>query len=141
MGVLAKAYNAARFMCMRDFGAAPELLVNGRDYEEYLQRNAENQWELPYVHKHLFYVFLEIMKNSARASLERSIDLEEKGAAKGNPGHVPVPPIRVTVPEHIISVGEEFREGAVLKMADTGLGMNRVVLQKAWSYFFSSVKD
>merc|ERR1719174_2578580 len=63
------------------------------------------------------------------------------GSAKGAPIVLPVSPIRVTVPEHLISVGEEFREQAVLKLADTGQGMNRVVLSKAWSYFFSSVKD
>lgn len=146
--VLVKAHKAARFMCMRDFGAAPELLVNGQGYEEYFQDNAENQWELAYVHTHLFYIFLEIMKNAARASLERSIDLEDRHSREREyrVHDIPVPPIRVTVPEHMIaggedSVGEEFREQAVLKLADTGLGMNRVVLQKAWSYFFSSVKD
>jgi pyruvate dehydrogenase kinase 2/3/4 len=85
----------------------------------------------------LFYVFFEIMKNSARASLECSMDLEDKGSSN----YRPIPPIHITVPEQVSPVGKEFGNPAVLKLADEGLGMSRLVLQKAWSYFFSSVKD
>lgn len=133
---LIEAYQAAKFICTRDFGAAPELLVNGLEGEEFLQNSAENQWEVAHVRTILFYVFYELMKNSARASLECSMDLEDKGSIN----HSSIPPIRVTVPDDFNSVGEELNP-AVLKLADAGLGMSPPVLSKAWSYFFSSVKD
>lgn len=85
----------------------------------------------------LFYVFFELMKNAARASLQRSMDLEDKCSSN----HRPIPPIRITVPEQVSPAGTAFGNPAVLKLADTGLGMSPLVLQKAWSYFFSSVKE
>lgn len=137
ISILVKAHQAAKYICMRDFGAAPELLVNGVEYEEYLQHGAEKQWEIAHVRTILYYVFFEIVKNAARASLECSMDPEDKGSSS----HRPIPPIRVTVPEQIISGDTMFGNPSVVKLADTGVGMSRPVLQKAGSYFFSSVKD
>merc|ERR1719223_780301 len=71
--ILGDAYRAARFMCLRDFKVSPELYVNGVPYDEYVLR-AESlaDQRFPYVHTHLFYIFLELLKNAARASVERA---------------------------------------------------------------------
>ena len=38
--ILSRAYVATRWMCMRDFQRAPELLVNGTMHDEYVQQKA-----------------------------------------------------------------------------------------------------
>lgn len=129
--ILIRAYTAARFMCLRDFDLAPDLLVNGVPYEEFAAETMDMQ-ACPYVHTHLFYIFLELIKNAARASVERA-QIEDV-ATEG--GSLLVPPVHVTVPEDT-SIWNEERS---VKIADRGTGMSRIVLTKAFSYFYSSVK-
>mmetsp|Transcript_100703 Transcript_100703/g.291078 ORF Transcript_100703/g.291078 Transcript_100703/m.291078 type:complete len:407 (-) Transcript_100703:47-1267(-) len=128
--ILSRAYVAARFMCMRDFQLAPNLEVNGVTHDEYILSEASRHQHFPYVHTHLFYVFLEILKNAARASIERA-QLE---SGDGRPPKIPS--LRVIVPEEQ-SLWNRERS---IKLADRGTGMSRHVLSKAFCYFFSSVK-
>lgn len=132
MTILSNAFIAARFMCVRDFQTAPDLLVNGVPHDEYILSDASRQQHFPYVHTHLFYIFLELVKNAARASIE-AVQEEEGGSAK----LLKIPPMRLIIPE-----GQEVwdRERSV-KLADKGTGMAREVLSKAFCYFFSSVKS
>eukprot|EP00425_Heterocapsa_triquetra_P023060 CAMPEP_0195107920 /NCGR_PEP_ID=MMETSP0448-20130528/82785_1 /TAXON_ID=66468 /ORGANISM="Heterocapsa triquestra, Strain CCMP 448" /LENGTH=346 /DNA_ID=CAMNT_0040144407 /DNA_START=25 /DNA_END=1061 /DNA_ORIENTATION=- len=133
IAILSRAYNAARFMCLRDFQMAPELLVNGELHEEFLLRDVSTQQHFPYVHTHLFYIFLELVKNAARATIERA----QMEAAAGPPGRKPLlPAIQITVPEEQAT----WDKARCVKLADRGSGMNRKVLSKAFCYFFSSVK-
>jgi len=136
--ILSRAYVATRFMCMRDFQTAPELLVNGTMHDEYVQQGVQQHFA--YVHTHLFYIFLELVKNAARASIERAqLEglLEDTFAGNGGgDSKAEIPSIRVTVPEE---QGIWDHERSV-KLADHGTGMNRRVLSKAFSYFYSSVK-
>lgn len=132
IAILSRAYVAARFMCLRDFQAAPDLLVNGIPYEEYAASTASGQQRFPYVHTHLFYIFLELLKNAARASIERA-QLEGGPDARGR---LRVPPLHVIVPEEATLWDRERS----VKLADGGTGMNRQVLSKAFCYFYSSVK-
>eukprot|EP00437_Effrenium_voratum_P002559 CAMPEP_0181419716 /NCGR_PEP_ID=MMETSP1110-20121109/12217_1 /TAXON_ID=174948 /ORGANISM="Symbiodinium sp., Strain CCMP421" /LENGTH=327 /DNA_ID=CAMNT_0023542741 /DNA_START=229 /DNA_END=1210 /DNA_ORIENTATION=- len=129
--ILSRAYVATRFMCMRDFQMAPDLLVNGTMHDEYVLRQDVQQQHFAYVHTHLFYIFLELVKNAARASIERV-----QTSADRNGGRAEIPSMNVTVPEE---VGIWDHERSV-KLADRGTGMNRSVLGKAFSYFYSSVK-
>ncbi|CAE7458756.1 Pdk3 [Symbiodinium sp. CCMP2592] len=129
--ILSRAYVATRFMCMRDFQMAPDLLVNGTMHDEYVLRQDVQQQHFAYVHTHLFYIFLELVKNAARASIERV-----QTSAGRNGGRAEIPSMNVTVPEE---VGIWDHERSV-KLADRGTGMNRSVLGKAFSYFYSSVK-
>ncbi|CAJ1449393.1 unnamed protein product, partial [Effrenium voratum] len=41
--ILSRAYVATRFMCMRDFQRAPDLLVNGTMHDEYVLRQARDE--------------------------------------------------------------------------------------------------
>eukprot|EP00928_Gymnodinium_smaydae_P063309 TRINITY_DN46938_c0_g1_i1.p1 TRINITY_DN46938_c0_g1~~TRINITY_DN46938_c0_g1_i1.p1 ORF type:complete len:482 (-),score=91.60 TRINITY_DN46938_c0_g1_i1:138-1583(-) len=129
--ILTRAYKSARFMCMRDFGIAPDLMVNGVHHLEYIEGRSLHQ-EFPYVHTHLFYIFLELMKNAARASVER---MENEGSL-GTCSAADVPPLYITVPEDM-SLWNQERS---VKLADGGTGMGRSVLTKAFCYFYSSVK-
>jgi len=72
--ILTRAYAAARFMCMRDFQMAPDLLVNGVAHDDFLAEKiaVTKQHRFAYVHTHLFYIFLELVKNAARASIEQA---------------------------------------------------------------------
>mmetsp|Transcript_71183 Transcript_71183/g.204116 ORF Transcript_71183/g.204116 Transcript_71183/m.204116 type:complete len:401 (-) Transcript_71183:44-1246(-) len=126
---LSRAFVAARFMCMRDFQAAPDLKVNGVMHDEYILSEISRQQHFPYVDTHLFYIFLELVKNAARASIMRA---QQDGADLSH-----VPSISILVPE------EQYtwdRERSV-KLADKGTGMSRGTLSRAFCYSFSSVKD
>jgi hypothetical protein len=131
--ILSRAYSAARFMCLRDFQMAPEMLVNGELHEEYIMRDVATQQHFPYVHTHLFYIFLELVKNAARATIERA----QMEAANCPQGRKPLlPAIQITVPEEQ-AIWDKAKS---VKLADRGTGMDRIVLSKAFCYFFSSVK-
>jgi len=127
---LTRAYVAARYMCIRDFQVAPDLLVNGVAHEEYVAAKVAKPQHFAYVHTHIFYIFLELVKNAARASIERA-QHESEGSRK-----LQIPAIHVIVPEEQGMWGQERS----VKLADRGTGMNRSVLSKAFCYFYSSVK-
>lgn len=129
--ILSRAYVAAKFMCMRDFQMAPELRVNGILHDEYILTSATKQQRFSYVHTHLFYIFLELVKNAARASIERA-QMESGGNAR----QADIPALRVIVPEDEFTWNKERS----VKLADRGTGMSRGVLSKAFCYFYSSVK-
>ncbi|CAE8641211.1 unnamed protein product, partial [Polarella glacialis] len=134
--ILSRAYVATRFMCMRDFDMAPDLLVNGVPHDDYLQQEGKSHQHFAYVHTHLFYIFLELIKNAARASIERaqieSALCENESRLDGRQ----IQALNVIVPED----QELWDQEKSVKLADLGTGMNRSVLSKSFSYFYSSVK-
>jgi len=141
--ILSRAYIATRFMCNRDFQMAPDLHVNGVMHDEYVLREGAKQQHFAYVHTHLFYIFLELVKNAARASIERaqvegvaSDTLRPESIGFEGPKPEQPAPLHVIVPEEQ-SLWDQERS---VKLADRGTGMNRNVLSKAFSYFYSSVK-
>eukprot|EP00929_Paragymnodinium_shiwhaense_P053244 TRINITY_DN26656_c0_g1_i1.p1 TRINITY_DN26656_c0_g1~~TRINITY_DN26656_c0_g1_i1.p1 ORF type:complete len:415 (+),score=34.15 TRINITY_DN26656_c0_g1_i1:103-1347(+) len=132
--ILSRAFSAARFMCLRDYKVAPELLVNGISHHDYLAAKfGKTQQHFAYVHTQLFYILLELIKNAARASVE-SAQAQQSPEAKGK---IDIPPIRVIVPEDQALWNQERS----IKLEDRGTGMGRHVLSKAFCYFYSSVKD
>jgi len=141
--ILSRAFVAARFMCMRDFKMAPDMKINGIPHDEYIRHDAATQQHFAYVHTHLFYIFLELLKNAARACIERAqldVDgdiggLTARSQKKGN-AMPKIPEINVIVPEGQVMWDQERS----IKLADQGTGMNRIVLSKAFCYFYSSVK-
>lgn len=134
--ILSNAFTAARFMCMRDFEIAPALLINGVPYDEYRMAAAESKQEhqFEYVHTHLFYIFFELLKNAARASVERRLADEERGVPFTD---ADLPPIRIVVHED----AEDWAQERSIRLTDEGTGMTRDVLSKSFCYFFSSVKQ
>merc|ERR1711861_63464 len=122
---------------MRDYEVAPELFVNNEKVEDFLASSAQSH-AFPYVHTQLFYIFLEILKNAARASIERAqmeagvsgevhdgVFIANSSKAEGLK-RLSIPPIRVVVPED-----EAMWEAEkTVKLADQGTGMSRNVLGK-----------
>jgi pyruvate dehydrogenase kinase 2/3/4 len=142
IAVLTRAFESTRFMCVRDFEMAPELLVNGMPHEEYFSEKGSLQHNFPYVHTHLFYMLLELLKNAARATIERSLygsEYDPQSFLTNGPWCSKVPPLRpvhVVLPEDVNTWNQERS----VKLADSGTGMNRHVLSKAFSYFYSSME-
>eukprot|EP00913_Durusdinium_trenchii_P031038 g29068.t1 len=111
-------------------------LPSSEHFGHWEERGAQQHFA--YVHTHLFYIFLELVKNAARASIERA-QLEERfasffglcliGCASAKAG--------CTAALEDQKIWDHERS---VKLADHGTGMNRRVLGKAFSYFYSSVK-
>lgn len=132
--VLANAYRAAKFMCIRDLHVAPELNINGLPYDEFKIISSGKVQCFPYVSAHIFYIFLELLKNAARGTVERArLEVVQPYAPQRS---LVLPPIRVCVP---VGSGAWLRERSI-KLADSGTGMSRQVLNNAFCYFYSSVQ-
>jgi len=135
IAILSRAFSAARFMCLRDFSMAPDLYVNGIPHLDYVARESSERQHFAYVHTHLFYIFLELVKNAARASIERA--QSEATGADFDIDMPDIPRLNVFVPEEQTMWDQERS----VKLADKGTGMTRQVLAQALSYFYSSVKS
>jgi len=147
--ILERAYASCKFICMRDYNVAPELVVNGTSVDDFLADSASEKHCFPYVHTQLFYIFLELLKNAARASIERGqmeagvsgdvVDgvFRANSASSSESLPLKIPPIRIVVPESQAMWDVE----RAVKLADSGTGMSRIVLNKAFCYFFSSVEN
>merc|ERR1719272_1941498 len=99
------------------------MRLNGVWHDDYMMRELDAEHSFPYVHTHLFYIFLEIMKNSARASIERARRKGALGAESDKAARIDerdIPDLQITVPE-----GARWDEERSVKLADAGIGMNR----------------
>lgn len=145
--ILERAYSNCKFICMRDYQVAPDLNVNGRPVEDFLVTEVAQGQTFPYVHTHLLYIFLELLKNGARASIERAqMDAGIHGdvvdgvftadACYLEPPALNIPALNILVPEQ----KELWDRERSVKLEDKGTGMSRRVLHKAFCYFFSSIK-
>mmetsp|Transcript_10719 Transcript_10719/g.13306 ORF Transcript_10719/g.13306 Transcript_10719/m.13306 type:complete len:376 (+) Transcript_10719:65-1192(+) len=117
------ATDAARHaasLCERQFGLAPEVQVRGR-----------LDLSFAYVPDHLYYIMLELLKNSMRATVENAMLRTNKTNAF-HLDHSDLPPIRVVVAD-----GED-NEDVALKVSDEGGGIPRSHLPRVWSYLFTT---
>jgi pyruvate dehydrogenase kinase 2/3/4 len=99
----------ATLMCEREYGEAPYVDIQGSLHLTF-----------PYIPTHLHYIFLELLKNAMRATME-------KHAEAGS-----YPPVTV-----IIADGTE-NEDVVVKVADEGGGICRSQVDKIWSYLYTT---
>jgi pyruvate dehydrogenase kinase 2/3/4 len=87
--------------------------------------------EFTYVPHHLHYMLGELLKNSCRATLRRTMDSD---LHKGNSNKkATLPPIRV-----IIVKGEE---DVTIKIADTGGGIPRSLMNSIWKFAHSTADE
>ena len=91
----------------RQFGVAPDVKIEGR-----------TDLDFEYVPDHAFYILLELLKNSMRASCEASPE---------DP-----PAVRVVVADG------EANEDVALKVSDEGGGIARSDLRRVWSYLYTT---
>lgn len=140
--ILAKAFQATRTICTRDYRCAPELLINDVPHEQFLKSEVAQAQRVPYVQAHLLYMLMEFLKNAARASIEGAqlqcgIAVDGSAGSSQDMAFLEVPPIRVTVSEQ----KDAWDLERAMKIGDSGTGMGQSVLSKAFCYFYSSVKS
>merc|ERR1712070_304645 len=111
--VALQAIEDATYMCTRQHGDAPEVIIVGRV-----------DLTFPYVPSHLHYILLEFLKHSMRATVEyHSVNGEISDD---------MPPIKI-----VIADGEE-NEDVVIKVSDEGGGIRRSNMGRLWSYLFTT---
>ncbi|KAJ0978671.1 hypothetical protein J5N97_014145 [Dioscorea zingiberensis] len=111
MQVARAASEDARFICLREYGSAPEINFYG-----------DPDFTFPYVPQHLHLMVFELVKNSLRAVQERFSDPDKD-----------VPPIRIIVADGI--------EDVTIKISDEGGGIARSGLSKIFTYLYSTAKN
>lgn len=97
-------------MCLREYGRAPDLEINGRCDLTFC-----------YIPSYLRYMLLELLKNAMRATVERYKDSDER-----------LPPVKVLIAD------DRENEDVVIKVADAGGGISRKNMGKIWSYLFTT---
>jgi pyruvate dehydrogenase kinase 2/3/4 len=115
------AVEDAAFVCRREYGEAPDVVVEGR-----------TDLVFPYVPSHLFYILLELLKNSMKAVVETHGDVDGDGDADDA---FDLPRVRI-----VIADGED-NEDVVIKVADEGGGIKRRHLPRVWNYLFTTSSD
>uniref|UniRef100_A0A7S0WY09 Protein-serine/threonine kinase n=1 Tax=Chlamydomonas leiostraca TaxID=1034604 RepID=A0A7S0WY09_9CHLO len=105
------AINDARSICLREYGASPEVTVYG-----------DPKFAFPYVPSHLHHMVFELVKNSLRAMQDKYEDDD-----------VEPPPIRLVV--------AEGGEDVTIKVSDEGGGIPRSGMPSIWTYLYSTAKQ
>lgn len=107
-------------VCGETYGVAPEVFITG-----------DRRLQLPYIPSHFDYILYEVLKNSARAVVERHFcpgtgqDDVPMGMSRR------LPPIRVRIcnaDEHI-----------VLRISDEGGGIPSGSAPKIWQFGFTTI--
>jgi pyruvate dehydrogenase kinase 2/3/4 len=122
--IVQTAAEHATDLCMQNYGQAPEVIIEGRI-----------DLTFPYFPTHLHYMLLELLKNACRATMEHHEKSEAVRRPKGFSFYTmdsDPPPVRV-----IIADGTE-NEDVVIKISDQGGGIRRSVVDKIWSYLFTT---
>ncbi|KAJ1462939.1 mitochondrial branched-chain alpha-ketoacid dehydrogenase kinase-domain-containing protein [Pelagophyceae sp. CCMP2097] len=112
------AVEQATSLCERQFGDAPKVEIHGR-----------LDLTFSYVPDHLYYIMLELLKNSMRATVEHALRSAGPGADVGD---LKMPSIKVVVAD-----GED-NEDVALKVSDEGGGIARSHMPRVWSYLFTT---
>lgn len=111
VGVAQDAINDARSICLREYGASPEVTVYG-----------DPKFAFPYVPSHLHHMVFELVKNSLRAVQDKFEDADNEP-----------PPIRLVV--------AEGGEDVTIKVSDEGGGIPRSGMPNIWTYLYSTAKQ
>lgn len=108
--IVRQAADDANRMCQKEYGAAPEVVINGRC-----------DLTFPYIPTYLHYMLLEVIKNAMRATVEKHGDSDE-----------PYPTVTVIIAD------QHDNEDVIIKIADVGGGIRRSHVKKIWSYLFTT---
>jgi len=109
--IAADAIDHAVVLCRDAFGVAPDVVVEGN-----------KNLTFPYVKTHLFYMMLELLKNSLRATVEF------------NGEDAVLPDIKVIIAHSLEN------EDVAIKVADQGGGIARTDMPKIWSYMYTTAQ-
>ncbi|KAL5538434.1 hypothetical protein UlMin_042979 [Ulmus minor] len=111
MEVARNASDDARYVCLREYGSAPDINIYG-----------DPDFTFPYVPTHLHLMVFELVKNSLRAVQERFMDSDKVA-----------PPVRIIVADGI--------EDVTIKVSDEGGGIPRSGLPKIFTYLYSTARN
>ena len=109
----------ARQVCIETYGVAPEVVVSG-----------DGAAAIPHIPAHVDYMLYELLKNAARAVVERHHHNNQQGSRNGYP--------MLTLP----SIGVKVCDGGddvTVRVSDQGGGIAPRFLPHVWSYGFSTV--
>jgi len=111
-------------LCEREFGAAPEVRIEG-DIDRVF----------PYIPSHLYYMLFELLKNSMRATLLTHRGYcDTDGTCSFMPYLVPLPAVELTIGH------SEKNQDVVMKISDKGGGISRDVSKRLFSYLFTTAR-
>ena len=113
-----RAAEDATWMCDRQFGDAPEVIISG---------NVDLTFA--YIPTHLHYILLELLKNAMRATMENCYGKDDSPYMDTD---VDIPPIHVVIADSLNN------EDVVVKISDEGGGIPRSNIQSIWSYLFTT---
>jgi signal transduction histidine kinase len=103
--VIEEASEIASFICEKNYNYSPNVII-------------ENMCEksvFPYIRNNMFYIFLEILKNSMKGTIDKGNELNDII-------------VKVFNNDDVITV----------KISDNGIGIKHKNLKYIWSYFFST---
>ncbi|GER31464.1 pyruvate dehydrogenase kinase [Striga asiatica] len=130
LDVARSASEDARFICLREYGSAPEVNIYG-----------DPNFTFPYVPTHLHLMVFELVKNSLRAVQERFMDSDKVS-----------PPVRIIVADGLEDVTIKARlqnlncdlfdqKYEKCHISDEGGGIPRSGLPKIFTYLYSTAKN
>lgn len=102
-------------VCSETYGVAPEVVVSG-----------DRRLATPYIPSHFDYMVYEVLKNSARAVVERHVPPGSVGVLGRRP-----PPIRVRV-----CTGDDT---VTLRISDEGGGIPQAITPRIWEFGFTTL--
>jgi len=114
LAVAEQAVDDARHICLRQYGAAPEVQLYG-----------DADLRCAYVPEHLHHMLFELVKNSLRAVAERHIETDDDVTDEGDP-----PPVKIVI--------AEGNEDITIKVSDEGGGIRRSGMSKIWTYLYTT---
>jgi len=115
-----QAARHAQKLCMQHFKLKQNVIIK----VESVDLDGARRIRFPYVPQYLFYIMVEMLKNSARATVE---------VAKGDPVEIERRPI-------LITVGADPSEVAI-RVHDVAGGIPFSVADRVWSYMYSTSPD
>ena len=108
--VVQDAIADASRICEREFGFAPDVVVEGNEHQT-----------IKFVPSHLHHILFELLKNSMRAVIEYH-----------GQSNYDCPPIRLVITDD----EKEF----AIKISDQGGGIPRNDLKRIWSYLYTTIE-
>jgi len=104
-----QATQDASMMCRRVYGRCPQVRVSG-----------QTDLTFSFIPSYLNYILLELLKNAMRATMDRHEHADF------------VPPVEVVIADSLEN------EDVCIKISDEGGGIPRSVVDKIWSYLFTT---
>jgi pyruvate dehydrogenase kinase 2/3/4 len=130
--VVRSAINASRDICTQHFGDSPDVKV-------VLIGGSDKKFARAYIPSHIFYIVLELMKNSLRAVVEHCVRTNGSEAHTTSSGLVDcekMPAVTVT----IVDDPTKYDDVAIL-VQDRGGGFRRSVVPRVMSYMYTTAQS